>query len=355
MRRSFLNRAVRHLSLFAVSGMVVSGVLAQSTPNYVGVTTLLHGQVTDTEGLPLANLAVEIWHTDLNGNYNHPNDTPADQLLADFQYFGTAQTDENGNYVFLTLKPIPYDGRPTHIHFKVKQDGETLLTSQFYFLEDEAEVAQDGVYGDAGAMLFLQNATEDVDADIAEDGIRSVIGNIVLDLNGDGADVMLATPAQTEGPYYPVVDFSAYDNNLTNGVTDEEAYDLPSASVEFTLFNLNTGTADEFLTIPNMSNRMVREFEEYRPYVSIVQFRREIGKYVNADQVAAYEQFVYVPISVNDADAETLKQIPNVTDEVANALIANRPYASNAAFLEALASYLDAESVALAGYYLVGE
>ena len=99
----------------------------------------------------------------------------------------------------------------------------------------------------------------------------------------------------------------------------------------------------------------MREFEEYRPYVSIVQFRREIGKYVNADQVAAYEQFVYVPISVNDSDAETLKQIPSLTDEVANALIANRPYASNAIFLEALGAYLDVESVALASYYLAGE
>ena len=204
-------------------------------------------------------------------------------------------------------------------------------------------------------MLFLQNATEDVDADIAEDGIRSVIGDIVLDLNGNTADTLIATPSQTEGPYYPVVDFSSYDNNLTNGITDEEAFTVPVVTVDFTLFNLNTGTADEFLTIPAMSNRMVREFEEYRPYVSIVQFRREIGKYVNADQVAAYEQFVYVPISVNDSDAETLKQIPSLTDEVANALIANRPYASNAIFLEALGAYLDVESVALASYYLAGE
>ena len=355
MKRSLFNHAIRHLSLFALTGMVASGVLAQSAEDYVGVTTLLQGQVTNTDGMPLVGLAVEIWHTDLNGNYNHPNDATGNRLLADFQYFGTAQTDEQGNYVFLTLKPTPYDGRPTHIHFKVKQEGETLLTSQFYFLEDEAEVAQDGVYGDAGALLFLQNATEDVDADIAEDGIRSVIGDIVLDLNGNTADTLIATPSQTEGPYYPVVDFSSYDNNLTNGITDEEAFTVPVVMVDFTLFNLNTGTADEFLTIPAMRNRMVREFEEYRPYVSIVQFRREIGKYVNADQVAAYEQFVYVPISVNDSDAETLKQIPSLTDEVANALIANRPYASNAIFLEALGAYLDVESVALASYYLAGE
>src|SRR5436190_1923713 len=45
--------------------------------------------------------------------------------------------------------------------------------------------------------------------------------------------------------------------------------------------NLNTVSADELKkTIPNFPDRMVGEFQEYRPYVSIQQFRKEIGKYV---------------------------------------------------------------------------
>jgi DNA uptake protein ComE-like DNA-binding protein len=48
-----------------------------------------------------------------------------------------------------------------------------------------------------------------------------------------------------------------------------------------TKFNLNTASEADFLTIPNVGNRMVREFMEYRPYTSIGQFRREIGKYVD--------------------------------------------------------------------------
>ena len=63
--------------------------------------------------------------------------------------------------------------------------------------------------------------------------------------------------------------------------------------------NLNTATGDEFLAgVPGMSNRMVREFEEYRPYVSIQQFRREIGKYVDQMQVAENENDVFVPIDI---------------------------------------------------------
>ena len=51
--------------------------------------------------------------------------------------------------------------------------------------------------------------------------------------------------------------------------------------------NLNTATRDEFGEIPGVGRRMAREFMEYRPYVSIRQFRREIGKYVSDEQVAA--------------------------------------------------------------------
>ena len=37
---------------------------------------------------------------------------------------------------------------------------------------------------------------------------------------------------------------------------------------------------------------MAREFDEYRPYTDMDQFRREIGKYVDEDEVARYEQYV---------------------------------------------------------------
>jgi DNA uptake protein ComE-like DNA-binding protein len=100
--------------------------------------------------------------------------------------------------------------------------------------------------------------------------------------------------------------------------------------------NLNTATADEILAIPNTGNRMVREFEEYRPYTSILQFRREIGKYVDDAQVAEYEKYVYVPISPNNADAATLQQLPGVDATIAEQLIAARPFAAKADFIAKL-------------------
>jgi len=126
-------------------------------------------------------------------------------------------------------------------------------------------------------------------------------------------------------------------------------------NVAMTKFNINTVTPEEILTIPNTGNRMVREFEEYRPYVSIQQFRQEIGKYVDEAQVAEYEQYIFVPISANDSDAATLQQLPGVDEIVAAALIAGRPYASNEAFLAALAEQVSPEQLAGAAGYLENE
>ena len=60
----------------------------------------------------------------------------------------------------------------------------------------------------------------------------------------------------------------------------------------FLPINLNTASRDEIMTIPGMDRRMAHEFEEYRPYSSMEQFRREIGKYVDAEEVARLEMYV---------------------------------------------------------------
>lgn len=121
----------------------------------------------------------------------------------------------------------------------------------------------------------------------------------------------------------------------TETVTTETTSDATATAAKL---NLNTVTEEELLaTIPGFGNRMVREFMEYRPYVSIQQFRREIGKYVDEAQVSEYEKYVYVPVNVNEADADTLMQIPGVDATAADALTAARPYADNNAFLAKLA------------------
>lgn len=117
--------------------------------------------------------------------------------------------------------------------------------------------------------------------------------------------------------------------------------------------NLNAATGDQYLSaIPGFSARMVREFLEYRPYVSILQFRREIGKYVDDAQVAEWEKYVYVPVNVDQSDAATLQQLPGVDGAIADQLIASRPYGSNDAFLAKLATLVSSAQAAEAQAYL---
>lgn len=125
-------------------------------------------------------------------------------------------------------------------------------------------------------------------------------------------------------------------------------------SVTCTKLNLNNLTEDDLMTtIPDFSSRMVREFFEYRPYISIQQFRLEIGKYVDEAQVADYEQYVYVPVDPNESDADTLMQLPGVDQALAETLIAARPYASVDAFLEALSQHLSGVQFTESGCYVV--
>ncbi len=116
--------------------------------------------------------------------------------------------------------------------------------------------------------------------------------------------------------------------------------------------NINTAAGDEFRTIPNVGDQMVHEFEEYRPYVSIQQFRQEIGKYVDEDQVADYEQYIYVPINPNNSDAQTLMQIPGLDESEAEELASGRPYENRQAFMDALAPMISEDQMATAESYI---
>jgi len=136
-------------------------------------------------------------------------------------------------------------------------------------------------------------------------------------------------------------------------VNSDTSTNQTTVSTNGTKLNLNAVTGDELLAaIPGFPNRMVREFQEYRPYISIQQFRREIGKYVGDAQVAEYEKYVYVPISFNSSDSETLQQIPGLDATEADAVIAARPFASQDDFLTKLSEYVSTDKLEIAKSYL---
>jgi protocatechuate 3,4-dioxygenase beta subunit len=98
----------------------------------VGEITHLTGRVLGRNGDPVRDVVVEIWQVDNRGVYLHSADSGRRQRDTNFQGFGRATTNKNGEYRFRTIKPVPYPGRTPHIHFKVKRGDRELLTTQLF-------------------------------------------------------------------------------------------------------------------------------------------------------------------------------------------------------------------------------
>jgi DNA uptake protein ComE-like DNA-binding protein len=62
----------------------------------------------------------------------------------------------------------------------------------------------------------------------------------------------------------------------------------------FVPIDINKATRKEIELIPGVGPKMSHEFEEYRPWTSIEQFRREIGKYVDSTEVARLERYIVI-------------------------------------------------------------
>ena len=114
----------------------------------------------------------------------------------------------------------------------------------------------------------------------------------------------------------------------------------------FIPINLNTATREVILSIPSVGDRIAREFEEYRPYKAIAQFRRELDKYVSDAEVARLEQYVFVPLNLNTATPEDLLTIPGVGNRLLREFLEYRPYINMRQFRREIGKYVSDEEVA---------
>ena len=103
--------------------------------NSEGQRLHISGYVKDTEGKPVANAIIDIWHADNNGLYD--NDTP------DFNCRGKVKTNEDGLYFFDTILPAHSESRPAHIHFTITAEGYNKLTTQLYFKSGDQRNEED--------------------------------------------------------------------------------------------------------------------------------------------------------------------------------------------------------------------
>ena len=110
----------------------------------IGERIIVHGHVLDEEGRGIPDTLIEIWQANSCGRYIHIVDQHPAPLDPNFTGAGRAQTNKEGYYHFVTVKPGAYPWgnhhnawRPAHIHFSVfGYSFVSRLVTQMYFPGD---------------------------------------------------------------------------------------------------------------------------------------------------------------------------------------------------------------------------
>jgi len=132
--------------------------------SFDGEVLIMEGRVLDTNGQPVADAIVDVWHANEKGRYSHfdPNQPP-------YSLRRRIETDAQGRYRFRSFLPPGYaippnsptselfealgrhGNRPAHIHFLVSAPGLRALTTQINipgdtFIDDDfAFATRDGL------------------------------------------------------------------------------------------------------------------------------------------------------------------------------------------------------------------
>ena len=134
-------------------------------------------------------------------------------------------------------------------------------------------------------------------------------------------------------PFMSILELNTF--LLSQGLSQQQANELYGKA--FVHINLNTASSEEIMLVPGAGKRMAHEFDEYRPWRSYAQFDKEIGKYVNAEQVARLAQYTFIPMNANTATDEQLATIPGANAALVGSIKSGRPYKTAADVEAALA------------------
>jgi len=181
----------------------------------------------------------------------------------------------------------------------------------------------------------------------------------VLNPNLAGAEELAAVPHISAATAAAIIDGRPY---LSAGAFDAKLReaslsDEQRAEVYVKLFvpiNLNTASDEEMQLVPGVGPRIAHEFDEYRPWDGgMARFRREIGKYVDDEEVARLEQYVFVPLDLNSASSADLLTIPGAGNRMVHEFEEYRPYVNMAQFRREMGKYVDDDEVARLERYFV--
>jgi len=147
------------LGPFYIPGAPELGYGANMLKDNDGMPAIFKGKIADLEGNPISGAVLDIWQGAANGFYQIQDPNQNNENLR-----GRTVSNEDGEYLFATIKPVPYpipdDGpvgdmlratnrsnlRTSHIHFKITAEGFKPLVTQV-FSDDDPYLDLDAVFG----------------------------------------------------------------------------------------------------------------------------------------------------------------------------------------------------------------
>nr|WP_293844284.1 intradiol ring-cleavage dioxygenase [uncultured Arsenicibacter sp.] len=209
--------------------------LAGQRGKAAGKVMIVQGKVTDMNCKPLAGAVVEIWSANHYGRYRHEFDQSERQDDLNFQGWGQAITNTNGEYRFKTILPGLYGSRARHIHFKVSKRGYHERVTQLFFEGDERHKT-DGILN----CLNHEEQLQIIRPLVINSGMPTVLFTITLDKvqYGNVPEKMLREyvgryAIRTEGKGF-----------------DEWARYIPGFSAKNIIMELTVEGAQLFMTLP---------------------------------------------------------------------------------------------------------
>ena len=146
-----------------------------AAPAEPGTRLFMSGRVLARDCSPIPGATVDIWAANDDGCYSWFNNCSGTPGEDQFNLRGRMLTNAEGAYAYETVKPGPYSGRPSHIHYKITHpDGQALIT-QLYFEGDPLIPADPWAGQAAAALRIIPLRTE-------TDGLHGTL-DIILDVD----------------------------------------------------------------------------------------------------------------------------------------------------------------------------
>lgn len=173
---SMLVDAINHGTGGSTETTVLGPFYVQNPPEYPlgtdihggmkGDPLYAEGCVTSSDGKPVANAIVDVWHSDDEGYY----DVQQIDKVGGLSGRARLRTDKDGKYRFWSIKPaaypIPYDGpvgemltvqarhpwRPAHVHFMIEAPGFEKLATHV-FVNGDQYLDSDAVFGVKDSLI----------------------------------------------------------------------------------------------------------------------------------------------------------------------------------------------------------